>query len=598
MILFVYVAAHFVNHALGLISIVVAERGLRIAVAVWQSPPGTVILYGAAGTHIALAFLALYQHRTLRMPPMELLRIALGLNIPMLLIAHAVGTRLAFEMYGHPPDYAHVVWMLWHSGREGRQIALLVPGWLHGCLGLNFAFGKRAWYLRLRLPLFGAALLLPVLAVLGFLSMLKEVSLLAQDPAWVAATIGAVIEAQHIALDHVRDGLLSLYIGAIAMVFVARATRAFVEERRGSLISIGYPDRTVRVPRGWTVLEASRSHHIAHVSICGGRARCSTCRVRVLAGEDQCPSPAEGERRTLLRIRAPAGTRLACQLRPRGDVSVVPLLTAVPGALRESAGGAVEREIAVMLVDFKWRQSQRRLLPHDLLYALNRFSEAVGATTRAAGGTPNQFMGDRVMALFGLDVAPFEANRQALSAAAELELRLDALRVQLQRELGCEMEHVIYLHTGTAVVGETGDRVTRTVTATGEAIDVVRQLAASEEQCQTQRNTVPEESRTVVSRPVWVAGRQVQPLAWRELELSGGMRIEVARLDSSCSPREIKALSNVANAHSPSPARRFNAERAGVRSPAAKVTAIEQLNVAVKAVGDWVEKVRERLKGK
>lgn len=63
--LFAYVAAHFANHALGLISIAAAERGLRIAVAVWRNLPGTVLLYGAALIHIALAFVALYERRTL-----------------------------------------------------------------------------------------------------------------------------------------------------------------------------------------------------------------------------------------------------------------------------------------------------------------------------------------------------------------------------------------------------------------------------------------------------------------------------------------------------------------------------------------------------
>ncbi|HEX7436839.1 MAG TPA: hypothetical protein VF308_09035 [Caldimonas sp.] len=59
-ILFVYVAAHLANHALGLTSIAAAERGLRVAVAVWQSPLGTLVLYSAAATHIALALLAIY----------------------------------------------------------------------------------------------------------------------------------------------------------------------------------------------------------------------------------------------------------------------------------------------------------------------------------------------------------------------------------------------------------------------------------------------------------------------------------------------------------------------------------------------------------
>ena len=539
LILFSYVTAHLVNHSLGLISIAAAERGLRVAVSVWQHPLGTLLLYGAAGSHIALAFLALYEHRSLRsLPPLELLRIAFGFGIPTLLIGHAVGTRLAFELYGHPPDYAHVVWMLWHSGREGRQIALLVPGWLHGCLGLNFAFGRSAWYARFRLPLFSAALLLPMLAVLGFLSMVKEVSLLAQDPTWVATTIVAVNDAQRIALVGVRDGLLAFYFGAIAAVFIARAARRLIEERRGSLVSISYPHQTVRVPRGWTVLEASRSHRIAHLSMCGGRARCSTCRVRVVAGEDQCPAPTQDERRTLSRIRAPQGTRLACQLRPRGDVSVVPLLSAAPSASHDSTSGAVELDIAVMLVDFRWAQGQRRLLPHDLLYALNRFSDTVGSTTRAAGGVPNQFMGDRVMVLFGLDVEPIEANRQALRAATKLDRHLDALRLQLQRELGCDTEHVIHLHTGMAAIGETGDRLTRTLTAAGSVIDDVRQLAALEQHFPTPHEADQVAGRMVrigpivISRAVCVtAQRDMQSLIWRELELPGGRRIEMARLD-------------------------------------------------------------------
>src|SRR5438309_11894729 len=87
LVLFAYLGFHLVNHALGLISLDAAERGLRVAVAVWHSPPGTLLLYGAAGTHIALAFISLYQRRTLRMPRLEALRVALGLWMPIALIS-------------------------------------------------------------------------------------------------------------------------------------------------------------------------------------------------------------------------------------------------------------------------------------------------------------------------------------------------------------------------------------------------------------------------------------------------------------------------------------------------------------------------------
>jgi adenylate cyclase len=534
LILFVYVAAHFTNHALGLISVAVAERGLRVAVAVWHSLPGTVLLYGAAGIHITLAFVALYEHRTLRMPPMEALRIVLGFAIPTLLIAHAVTTRVAFETYGAQPDYARVVWMLWHSNREGRQMALLVPGWLHGCLGLNFAFGRRVWFQRWRLILFGAALLLPVLATLGFLEMLKEVSILAQDPAWFSAHVLSLDAPQTGKLAQTSDRMLVLYFALIGAVFVARMVRRTIESFRGKLVSITYPGRTVRVPRGWSVLEASRSHHIPLLSMCGGRARCSTCRVRIVTGGDQCPPPAQNELDTLNRIHAPEGTRLACQLRPQGNVTVIPLLVATPSPQGEAAHEAVEREIAVMLVGFRWTATPHSSLPQDLLYLLNRYSEIVGDTVRTEGGVPIQFFGDGVTALFGLEVGAKEANRQALTAAAEVDRRLHALGDRLKRELGWAADFVIHLHTGSAGVGETGDNATRTLAAVGNTIDVARQLAAQHDD--------GEIARIIVSEAVMIAaGLDTRAPNWREIVLPNDARLRVTSIDRAAALLGAKA---------------------------------------------------------
>src|ERR1700693_1675793 len=110
LVLFVYVTAHLANHALGLVSVGVAEAGLRVAVAFWHSLPGTVLLYGAAAIHLALALIAVYERRTLRMPAPEALRIALGFGIPLLLIGHLTSTRFAFELYGLHSAYARIMW--------------------------------------------------------------------------------------------------------------------------------------------------------------------------------------------------------------------------------------------------------------------------------------------------------------------------------------------------------------------------------------------------------------------------------------------------------------------------------------------------------
>src|SRR5215470_12136092 len=327
LVLFTYLAAHLANHALGLVSLDAAEIGLRVAVAVWHSLPGTVLLYSAAVIHLALAMIAVYERRTLRMPAIEVLRIAMGFSMPLLLIGHLTSTRFAFELYGLRPDYHRIVWALWASDGEGRQLALLAPGWLHGCLGLNFAFGHRRLYQRLRPVLLGAALLLPLLAALGFAAMGRELAILGANSSWLETHVSIMDASQQHSLARLRFGLLTTYFCVISLAFAGRAIRALFERTRQALITISYPQGSVRVPHGWTVLEASRSLGIPHRAECGGRARCSTCRVRVIDGAGHCPVPEQDELRTLARIRAAPDVRLACQLRPDADVTVVPLRT-------------------------------------------------------------------------------------------------------------------------------------------------------------------------------------------------------------------------------------------------------------------------------
>ena len=262
LVLFIYIALHLLNHALGLISLDAAEKGLELAVELWSSSLGTLLLYGAFVVHFLLALWAVYERRTFRLPPAELLRIALGFALPILLIGHAANTRLAYDLFGLPSDYARVISNLWAAGAQGQQLGLLAPGWLHGCLGLHFAFNRRPRYRQLRYVLFGAALLLPTLSALGFIAMGRE---LAGNPAAIAAALeylSPANDAQRIAIAQWQDRLLAGYFAIIGATFGARAIRNLLERSRRRLVTISYPGRTVRVPRGWSVLEASRGFHL------------------------------------------------------------------------------------------------------------------------------------------------------------------------------------------------------------------------------------------------------------------------------------------------------------------------------------------------
>src|ERR1700754_1635885 len=234
LVLFGYIAQHLVNHALGLVSVALAERGLVWALAVWHSVPGTLLLYGVAGVHVALAFDAIYSRRTLRAAPLDLLRILLGLGIPTLLIGPIATTRLSWELYGQSSQYSRVVWSLWTTNGQGRQLALLVPGWAHGCLGLHLAFSARPAYRRWRRVLWAAALLLPVLGALGFFAMGKELEGDRANRATLDAGL-ALHAGAGASLARTRDALLAVYAAACVGVFAARGGRTVGERRARSV---------------------------------------------------------------------------------------------------------------------------------------------------------------------------------------------------------------------------------------------------------------------------------------------------------------------------------------------------------------------------
>lgn len=530
LVLFAYVLTHLLDHALGNVSLTALEAGLAVKAALWRNPIGLGLLYGALAAHLVLGLTALYERRFFRMRLGETAQLLLGLAVPLLLVNHVVGTRLAYSAEGLERGYPQVLYAVWVGNPMGSGLPLvlgLLAAWLHGCLGLHFWLRLKPSYPRLAPWLIAGAVLVPVLALLGTVQGGRAVALAAADPDWRARTFDAVHlgnAAQAERLGALRRALFGGYAGALALVLAARGLRTWAETR-GGLVRITYPDgRHVRVPRGASVLEASRRGRIPHASICGGRGRCSTCRVRVVDGERGrvLPPPDRTERLVLERIGASPGIRLACQLRPDRDLTVAPLFTPqTRGAgLAERAGTGEERFVVVLFADLRGstRIAEERLA-YDTVFVINRFLGAVGHAVRAQGGSVNQHLGDGLMALFGLDTDPRRAARAALAAVDAIAAEVAQLNRMLAGDLGERLRYGIGLHAGTAIVGVLGDDDAR-FTALGDTVNVAARLEAL---------TKPMGQVAIVSEAVYAAaGIAADDLT--ELTLTGRARPLRARL--------------------------------------------------------------------
>jgi adenylate cyclase len=487
LVLFVYATLHFANHALGNISIGAMESGLVLQRLIWQSLPGAVILYLSLLTHMGLGFWALYARRRFRWTRLEASQLVLGLTIPFLLANHVIGTRIAMSQFGLEKGYAQELVGFWvNSPLLGAlQAVLLLIVWIHGCLGIHFWLRLKPFYPRVKEPLLAAAVLLPTLALLGYYHGGEHTLLLVQDPAWRARNLspGHIgTPAQNAVLLDERTRLLVALAAALAATILARGFRRWQENRVGS-IRLTYPDRTIRVARGFSVLEASLINNIPHAHVCGGRGRCSTCRIRILGDLDGLQAPSAAEQAVLERVHAGPGVRLACQLRPNRDIAFVPMLSPYATMLDVYRIGGpnsgIERYLVIMFVDMRGssRLAERRL-PFDTVFIINQFLNAVSHAVLSAGGEPNQVLGDGLLALFGMGDPPDVACRQAIAASAAIAARVESLNTALTHALLEPIRFGIGIHAGVIVAGAIGYERHAQFTVIGDPVNVASRLEA------------------------------------------------------------------------------------------------------------------------
>jgi len=283
LVMFSYIFSHFFNHALGNFSYDAMEAWLRFHVWWWRIPVVNFALYAAATTHLSLGLWALYQRRHFRYTVIEITQLLLGLSIPLLIASHFGIMRLGGLLFGRdPPPYAGTLFAYWVNRpyMVGVQFLLLTVAWTHACIGLYFWLRLKPFFKWAAPFLLAIAVLLPPLAMTGTHRGAHEVTERASQPQWRAEHIRTTPLAQRSVIEEVTLFYFPIFYGsAIMLVFVARGARALLEGRRGT-ITVSYPNRKVRVPKGLSILETSLRFNVPHASVCGGRARCSTCRSR------------------------------------------------------------------------------------------------------------------------------------------------------------------------------------------------------------------------------------------------------------------------------------------------------------------------------
>jgi adenylate cyclase len=479
------VLCHLGSHIALIVSVPVAQKALDSLMSFWRTETGTYLLATALAGHVLNALWSVYIRRYLRLPAWELAQLSLGLSVPPLLMLHVVSTKISDRFLGTASAYQSVLTLQWvvTPWLVYLQFAAVLTLWAHACVGLHFWLRTKRWYPAWR-PILGAlGVLIPSLALAGYVAGGNQMRREAQKPGFVASVFADAHETRATIAEvwHMAFVGLSIYAGLVLLPFAGRGVRAVVYRMHRPPQLTHANGRTMAMLPGATVLETLRANGIPHASVCGGRARCTTCRIRVFSGQEQLPAPAGLEAAALARIGAIEGMRLACQLRPRADISVAPLLaadaSAADGLVRGGMEGS-ERQVTVVFIDLRGStQLGETRMPYDVLFILNQFFNEMTKALVATGGHYSNFTGDGLMALYGLDAPePAIGVAQALRGAREMLARLDQLNARLKTDLKEPLRIGIGIHFGEAIVVVMGPPGSQIVTAIGDTVNTTARL--------------------------------------------------------------------------------------------------------------------------
>ena len=132
-----------------------------------------------------------------------------------------------------------------------------------------------------------------------------------------------------------------------------------------------------------------------------------------------------------------------------------------------------ERYVVSMFVDMRRSTALAEArLPFDTMFIINRFVAAVSSAVEDAGGRPNQFVGDGILALFGLDASPSIACSQAINSIGKIAANVAQLNRDLAGDLREPIQYGIGLNGGNVIIGDIGYREHIVFTALGDPVNV------------------------------------------------------------------------------------------------------------------------------
>ncbi|MCG8570718.1 MAG: adenylate/guanylate cyclase domain-containing protein [Spirochaetes bacterium] len=489
LIMAVYAIGYFVYFALGIFSYKAMDSYQKSVLTFW---PLLWLLPFVILTHVSLGLWKLFKRNTLKMPLWEKAQIVLGISIPLFLLPYLVfsyGEFLFFRInvtYSQvlSDNYPRLAWM---------YVAMILAIWIHAQIGMHGVLRTKKIYPKVRWLIVIVFTLMPIAGVTGYFK--AQIELKNKNPYAYSYNNYSAEKATQEQLNILNQVTYGVYISfplLYLLVLSARGIRISILNKNRN-IKVVYPGlKDVQVFPGTTILETSRIADIPHASICGGRGRCTTCRVKIEKGMENLSPIGEREANALKKISAETDIRLACQCECKKDeIAVIQLL---PPDVKASVARnetnlsiGVEKSLVVMFADLRgFTKMSEGKFPYDVVFILNKYFHYMGEAIETNGGKIDKFLGDGILAFFGFERDSKKACLQALKAGKQMAKQLVEINEQIKTELDRPLQIGIGINYGEVILGELGYKEKKSLTIIGDTVNTASRLEALNKELESQ----------------------------------------------------------------------------------------------------------------
>ena len=496
MFLMFYCVTHHMNHSLGIFGLTVIDYAREYFLLFWRNPVISFFLLFTLVIHIIFSLLRVIKMASFKgFQSHEWFQLITGILTVPLLAIHITTTGIAHRFYGVEDTYT-----FWTSpGLDYFEIFffnfIMLFIWLHGYIGIKFWMKVNSNYQKYLRQADIFFLIIPLLSIVGQISIFRESDLKGFFDTEYKEKILKYSNPENIDLNVLLENTIIYfvlpYLLSIMVLFGYRFYY-FKIKRRNNSIKVSYPDGGVsNIFPGMNILDASLEAGIPHAHVCGGRGRCSTCRIKIDQDLTQLEPPRQNERRILRSIGAPENIRLACQAYPKIDLNVSPLLSAdanfQESYFEQKYTYGSDREICILFADLRaFTKMSEKKLPFDIVFILNQYFKLMGQIIENNGGYLDKFIGDGTMALFGIEEGPKEGSRNAINAATKMNDELKKLNESLINDLPFPLKMGIGIHTGNVIIGKMGYKHAKNLTAVGDAVNTASRLESLTKELKSQ----------------------------------------------------------------------------------------------------------------